>query len=57
MIYCIVSLGLLIAAGAVTHPDVIAVLPGGAGTSSILSLLIIVVVLLLCFLQRPQSNS
>ncbi|MHA1138063.1 MAG: hypothetical protein ACTSSE_16410 [Candidatus Thorarchaeota archaeon] len=54
-VYCIVSIALLIASGAVTHPDVVAVLPGGANTSSILSFLIIVLVLLLCFWQRPKK--
>lgn len=56
MIYCIVTIALLIASGAVSHPEVIAVLPGGVGTSSILSFAIIVTVLLLCFWQRPKSG-
>ncbi|TFG97132.1 hypothetical protein E4H12_09410 [Candidatus Thorarchaeota archaeon] len=56
MIYCIVSIALLIASGAVTHPEVIANLPGGASTSSILSFVIIVAVILLCVWQAPRPK-
>ncbi|MGY5881044.1 MAG: hypothetical protein RTV31_12390 [Candidatus Thorarchaeota archaeon] len=56
LIYCIASIALLIASGAMTHPDVQANIPGGTATTSILSFAIIVVVLLLCFWQRPKSS-
>ena len=56
MIYCIVSIALLIASGAVSHPEVIAVLPGGVGTSSILSFVIIVAVIILCIWQAPRPG-
>jgi len=56
MIYCIVSIALLITSGAVTHPEVIAILPGGVSTSSILSLVIIVSVILLCVWQAPRPK-
>jgi hypothetical protein len=56
MIFCIVSIALLIASGAVSHPEVIAVLPGGESTSVILRFVIIIAVFLLCFLQRPRSQ-
>ena len=56
MIYCIASIALLIASGAVNHPDVEAAIPGGAYTTSILSVVIIVAVILLCVWQRPRKN-
>jgi hypothetical protein len=53
-IYCIVSLGLLIAAFAITSPAVADALPGGPITVFILGILIIISVLLLCYWQRPR---
>ncbi|MGY5872803.1 MAG: hypothetical protein RTV72_11195 [Candidatus Thorarchaeota archaeon] len=54
MIYCVISIALLITSGAVTHPEVQANIPGGVATTSILSFVIIVFVILLCVWQRPR---
>jgi len=53
-IYCVVSIGLLIAAGAITSPVVADALPGGPATVLFLGILIIISVLLLCYWQRPR---
>ena len=55
-IYCIVSIALLIASGAITHPEVQANIPGGTATTSILSFVIIVAVILLCVWQAPRPK-
>ncbi len=55
-IYCIVSLGLLIAAFAISNPDVAEALPGGPATVLFLGILIIVSVILLCYWQRPRRR-
>lgn len=52
-IYCAVSIGLLIAAGAITSPVVAEALPGGPATVMFLGVLIIISVLILCYWQRP----
>lgn len=56
MIYCIVSIALLIAAGAITHPVVQANIPGGVATTSILNFAIIIAVILLCVWQAPRPK-
>ena len=56
MLYCIVSIALLIASGAITHPDVQASIPGGTATTSILSFAIIVAVIILCVWQAPRPK-
>ena len=55
-IYCIISVALLIASGAVAQPEVIAVLPGGFNTASVLRFVIIVAVILLCVWQMPRPK-
>ena len=56
MVYCIASIALLIASGAVSHPEVEAVIPGGAYTTSILSIFIIISVVLLCVWQTRKPK-
>jgi len=56
MIYCIVSIALLIASGAMTSPEVQANIPGGTTTTSILGFVIIVAVILLCVWQAPRPK-
>jgi hypothetical protein len=56
-IYCVASIGLLIAAGAITSPVVANALPGGPATVLFLGILIIISVFLLCYWQRPRSIS
>jgi hypothetical protein len=56
MIYCIVSIALLLASGAITQPEVQANIPGGAATTSILSFVIIIAVILLCVWQAPRPR-
>jgi len=56
VIYCVVSLGLLIAAFTISNPAVAAALPGGPATVLFLGILIIVAVLLLCYWQRPRRR-
>jgi hypothetical protein len=53
-IFCVASLGLLIAAGAITSPVVADALPGGPATVLFLGILIIISVFLLCYWQRPR---
>lgn len=53
-IFCVASLGLLIAASALTSPVVADALPGGPATVLFLGILIIISVLLLCYWQRPK---
>ncbi len=55
-IYCVVSLGLLIAAFAISNPAVAAALPGGPATVLFLGILIIISVLLLCYWQKPRRK-
>ncbi len=52
-IYCVVSIGLLIAAGAISNPAVAAAVPGGPATVLFLGVLIIISILILCYWQRP----
>jgi hypothetical protein len=56
MFYCIVSIALLIASGAISHPEVQASIPGGVATTSILSFFIIVFVMILCVWQAPRPK-
>jgi hypothetical protein len=56
-IFCVASLGLLIAAGAITSPVVADALPGGPATVLFLGILIIISVFLLCYWQRPRKMS
>jgi hypothetical protein len=53
-IYCVASLGLLIAAGAISSPVVADALPGGPATVLFLGVLIIIAVFALCYWQRPR---
>jgi hypothetical protein len=53
-IYCVVSLGLLIAAIALSSPSVAETLPGGFLTVMILGVLIIIAMILLWYWQRPR---
>ncbi|MHA1906766.1 MAG: hypothetical protein ACW98Y_05705 [Candidatus Thorarchaeota archaeon] len=55
IIYCSVSIALLILAGGLGNPAFVATLPGGAVTASVLSIVIVVAVLLLCVWQRPRK--
>ena len=54
IIYCGVSIALLILAGGLGNPAFVASLPGGVATASILSIGVVVAVLLLCVWQRPR---
>ena len=54
-IYCVVSLALLIAAGAINSPIVAATIPGGQLTLTLLSVIIVVAVLGLCIWQYPRT--
>jgi hypothetical protein len=54
IIYCGVSIALLILAGGLGNPAFVATLPGGTATASILSIGIVIGVLLLCVWQRPR---
>ena len=56
IIYCVLSLALLIAAGGLNNPVVIATIPGGPLTLTILSIVIVVSVLLLCIWQIRKSK-
>ena len=56
VIYCLLSLGLLIAAFAISSPAVAEALPGGPVTVFFLGILIIVSVVLLCCWQRPRRR-
>jgi hypothetical protein len=53
-IYCVVSLGLLIAAFAISSPTVAEALPGGPATVLFLGILIIIAIFALCYWQRPR---
>jgi hypothetical protein len=53
-IYCILSLALLILAGAVNSPYAAAIVPGGAATLGLVSIGIVVAVIILCFWQMPR---
>ena len=55
-IYCVLSLGLLIAAFMISNPAVAEALPGGPATVLLLGILIIVSVLVLCYWQRPRRR-
>ena len=55
IIYCGVSIALLILAGGLGNPAFVATLPGGAATAGILSFGIVIAVLLLCVWQRPRK--
>jgi hypothetical protein len=55
-IFCVLSLGLLIAAFMISNPAVAASLPGGPATVLFLGILIIVSVFLLCYWQRPRRG-
>lgn len=52
-IYCVISVGLLIAASTISNPAVADMLPGGPVTVLILGILIIISILALCYWQRP----
>lgn len=54
VIYCVVSLLLLIAAFYISDPAVMEVLPGGAATSMVIGIGIIIAVFVLCYWQRPR---
>lgn len=55
-IYCVLSLGLLIAAFMISNPAVAEALPGGPVTVLFLGILIIISVVLLCYWQRPRRK-
>ena len=55
-IYCILSLALLILAGAVNSPLVAATIPGGPLTLGLVSIGIIMSVVLLCLWQNPRPR-
>lgn len=54
LIYCIISILLLVAAFELTNQDVMNALPGGPFTAMILGFAIIIAVLVLCYIQRPR---
>ncbi len=56
ILYCVLSLALLIAAGALNNPIVIATIPGGPLTLTLLSIVIVVSVLVLCLWQMRKSR-
>ncbi|MFW9850887.1 MAG: hypothetical protein ACFFF4_17305 [Candidatus Thorarchaeota archaeon] len=57
IIYCSISIALLILAGGLGNPAFVATLPGGAATASILSIGIVLGVLILCVWQIPRRPS
>ncbi|MHA2423862.1 MAG: hypothetical protein ACXAEF_03685 [Candidatus Thorarchaeota archaeon] len=57
IVYCAVSLALLILAGGLGNPTFVATLPGGAATASILSIGIVIGVFILCMWQMPRKPS
>ena len=55
MIYCVVSLLLLMVAFYISDPATMEILPGGAATSMAIGIGIIIAVFVLCYWQRPRK--
>ena len=56
VIYCVLSLILLLAAFYISDPAVMEILPGGAMTSMAIGIIIIISVFVLCYWQRPKRR-
>jgi hypothetical protein len=53
-IYCVLSIVLFIASGAINNPLVLDVIPGGQASMTLLTLVIILGVVILCIWQFPR---